>query len=115
MDLVEYLLASSISNAVACIPLFLVYLYLKVFKISPKASSLLLLLHLISSVFLWFKLKDVAVIANQGTSYLAAFLWLGTEHISKKISENPEKNKDEQMGNGDTPNRDESDSRQPKH
>ena len=84
LDAIQHLVYFSVSS----IPLITVFLHLKVFRLSPKETSFVVVLILFISVFFWVKEKDVFLILYQCVPYISSFIWLWTAHIMLKRQEN---------------------------
>lgn len=88
MDLFLYLFNNAISFAVASVPLMLVFLLIKVFKLPHKIILSCLLSCLVISVFFWTKLSDIGVALYQGVPYLSSFMWVWADRIWCNMNQN---------------------------
>lgn len=88
MDFFLYILERVIGFGVASVPLILVFLLLKVFKLSPKSVTICLLLNLLVSVFFWLKLKDIHIFLYQSVPYVSCFIWIWADGVLRKRREN---------------------------
>lgn len=77
MDFFLYLF----EGGVAGVPLTLVFLQMKIFKLSPKAVACCLLPSLMVSVFFWLQIKNTHLIIRQSAAYVASYAWIIAEHV----------------------------------
>lgn len=94
MDFFLYILEHAVGFGVASVPLILVFLLLKVFKLSPKSIMICLLLNLAVSIFFWFKLKDAGIALYQSIPYVSGFIWILADEVLRKRRENNKSTKD---------------------
>lgn len=87
MEFVLYILEHSVCYGVASIPLILVFLQLKIFKLPPKSIVTCLFLNLLVSIFFWLKLKDAHIALYQGMAYFSSFAWILAEWVLIKIGD----------------------------
>ena len=87
MDLFLYTFERGVCWVVASVPLILVFLQLKVFKLPVKVIASCLFLNLLTSVFFWLKLKDVYSALYQSVPYISSFIWLWAENVLRKRHE----------------------------
>ena len=91
MDILIFYFEHAINFTIASIPIILVYLHIKVFKLESKVTVVSLLLSLILSIFFWIKLQDCFLVMYQGIAYACAFIWVWAEgklQQQKKKEEN---------------------------
>ena len=69
---------------VASVPLILVFLLLKVFRVSPQLTAIVVILNLIVSIFFWAKLRDLQVALYQSVPYISSFIWIWAEGVLAK-------------------------------
>ena len=84
MDFLLYILEHSVEFGIASVPLILVFLMLKIFKLPPKNIAICLLLNMSVSIFFWVKLKDVYIALYQSVPYISAFIWIWAENELRK-------------------------------
>lgn len=86
MELILVMIEHIFYFGISSIPLITVFFHLKVFKLSPKATSFFVILNLVVSVFFWFKVKDIFLIIYQCVPYISSFIWIWAENVlSKKM------------------------------
>ena len=88
MDFFLYTFERAAYFGVASVPLILVFLQLKIFKLSPKSIAICLLLNLLVSSFFWLKLKDGYVALYQSVPYISSFIWIWADGVLIKRREN---------------------------
>lgn len=71
-------------NIVAWVPLIMVFVLLKRFKLTVQKTMVCLILTLLVNAYFWLKAEEFYTVLNQGVSYLAAFLWLWAENVLEK-------------------------------
>jgi hypothetical protein len=76
MDLVFFIFNHTINFIVATIPLIIIYIQLRVFKLSPKKVTVCLILTLIISVYFWIRLGDFYLALYQLIPYILGFIYL---------------------------------------
>ena len=84
MDLLLFISERSINFFISCIPLIIVFLQLKIFKLTPKITLIFLLLNLLLSIFFWIKLQDGIIAIYQSVSYVFSFICVWAENILRK-------------------------------
>ena len=84
MDIIIYWLEDTVEFAVASVPLIIVFLLLKVFKLPSKKILPCIILNLIVSIYFWLKLKDIYLALYQCFPYISAFIWLWAENVLEK-------------------------------
>lgn len=84
MDLFLYMFERIVYFGVASVPLVLVFLQLKIFKLPLKSIASCLLINLLVSLFFWLKLKDVQIALYQSIPYISSFIWIWTESVLRK-------------------------------
>ncbi|MBO5196740.1 MAG: hypothetical protein J6C03_06570, partial [Clostridia bacterium] len=62
-------------------PLVIVFVQLKILKLTPKMIGICLLLNIIVSVYFWIRIMDVKIALYQAIPYISSFIWLGCERI----------------------------------
>lgn len=88
MEFIIYMIKGSFYFLIASMPLILVFIQLKCFKIQLKATTYCLLLNVIISIFFWTKLKDINLAIYQSIPYVCSFLWLWAESVLQKKENN---------------------------
>lgn len=88
MDFLNFYFEHVINFSIASIPMVLVYLQTKVFKLKSKVTIVTLLLTLLLSIFFWIQLKDWTLVIYQGIAYVCAFIWTWAEGKLQKQKEN---------------------------
>lgn len=88
MDFFLYTFERAVNFGIASVPLILVFLLLKIFKLPRKSIASCLLLNLLVSSFFWLKLKDVHIALYQGVPYISSFIWIWADGILAKRKEN---------------------------
>lgn len=94
MDFFLYTLEHIVGFGVASVPLILVFLLLKVFKLLPKYTAICLVLNLLVSIFFWLKLKDAYIALYQSIPYVSSFIWIWADDVLRKRRENDKSMKD---------------------
>ena len=84
MDVFKYGFIHIFENIVAWVPLIMVFVLLKKFKLSANKTILCLILNLLVNVYFWLRLEDFYIVLNHGVSYIASFLWLWAENVLEK-------------------------------
>ena len=84
MDFFLYIFERAVYFGVASVPLILVFLQLKIFKLPLKFTASYLLLNLLVSIFFWLKLKDIHVSLYQSIPYIFSFVWIWVENVLRK-------------------------------
>ena len=87
MDFLIFYFEHAINFTIASIPMILVYLQIKVFKLESKVTIVTLLLILLLSIFFWIQLKDWILVIYQGIAYVCAFVWTWAEGKLQKQKE----------------------------
>ena len=87
MDFFLYIIEHAVDWSVASVPLILVFLQLKIFRLPLKSIASCLSLNLLVSVFFWLKLKDVHVALYQSIPYISSFIWIWAENVLRKRHE----------------------------
>lgn len=87
MELIIFVIQHIVYFGISSIPLVIVFLHLKVFKLQPKETSIVVGLLLLGSMFFWFKVKDLFLTLYQCVPYFSSFIWLWSEHIVLKRQE----------------------------
>ncbi len=92
MNFFFFVFQRSVLFFVAIIPLIMAFLLLKTYKLSPKATAIILFITLLLSVFFWIKLKDISLVVYQGVPYLSSFIvvWAENVLIKKRASNQTE-------------------------
>ena len=83
MDFFLYTFEQAINFGVSSIPLVLVFLQLRLYKLPFKAVIINLLLNLLLNIFFWLKLKDGTIILYQSIPYISSFIWIYCESVLK--------------------------------
>lgn len=86
VDFLRYWAVHAIDFTVASIPLIIVYLQLKIFKLGIKKIAVCLSLMLVGSIYLWVNVRNLNLILYQIVPYISCYIWLGAENylIRKK-------------------------------
>lgn len=87
MELALYLLEGSINFIIATVPLIILFLQKKVFKLEIKVIGSCLVLNLLVSIFFWVKLKDINLMLYQSVPYILSFTYILAEYLFQKRKE----------------------------
>lgn len=85
MELIMEIVQHIVLFGIASIPLITVFLHLKIFKLSPKATAVFLILDLLATAFFWYKTKELFLMIYQAVPYASSFIWLWAEHSMLKM------------------------------
>lgn len=84
MDLVLFILNHMFSFVATSVPLIVVYILVKGFKIPPIKVMGVLLLMLLQSIFYWMKLENIWDITYQCIPYFLCFLVLLVKTLGQR-------------------------------
>ena len=94
MDFFLYIFEDTVEFMIASVPLFLVFLMLKAFKMPAEYVAVCLMLNLLVSIFFWVKLKDVYIALYQSVPYISGSICIWAENVLRKKREPDESGKD---------------------
>lgn len=84
MDIIRYWFEGTVDSAVASVPLIIVFLLLKRYKLPAKKTVPFLILNILVSIYFWLKIGDVFLALYQCVSYISGFIWLWAENVLEK-------------------------------